>query len=137
MRAGIGVPVTWETWGLPVDFEIDHTKRFVRVRAHGVVILREILDFFDALVVQDAMPYPKLFDAREAEPDLSDDDVMTLGARVSAYAAMDPRGPVAAVAVTKKAGDILQRFMNLGGAQRPMRLFASVEEARAWLLSSS
>ena len=86
--------------------------------------------------LQDAMPYPKLFDAREAEPDLTDDDVMILGARVSAYAVMDPRGPVAAVAVTKKAGDILQRFMNLGGAQRPMRLFSSVEEARAWLLRS-
>jgi len=121
---------------VPVDFDIDHTARFVQVRAHGVVRLSEILDYFDALVVQDAMPYPKLFDAREAQPDLSDDDVMTLGARVSAYAAMDPRGPIAAVAVTKQAGDILQRFMNLGGAQRPMRLFASIDEARAWLLSS-
>ena len=58
---------------------------------------------------------------------------MFLGARVSTYAVLEPRGPIAAVAVTKKAGDILQRFMNLGGAQRPMRLFASVEEARAWL----
>ena len=122
---------------MPVDFEIDHAERFVRVRAYGVVRLSEILDYLDALVVQDAMPYPKLFDAREAEPELSDDDVMILGARVSAYAVMEPRGPVAAVAVTKKAGDILQRFMNLGGAQRPMRLFASVEEARAWLASSS
>lgn len=122
---------------MPVQFEIDHAARFVTVRAHGVVRLAEILDYFDALVVQDAMPYPKLFDAREAEPDLSDDDVMTLGARVSAYAAMDPRGPVAAVAVTKQASAILQRFMNLGGAQRPMRLFTSVEEARAWLQSSS
>ena len=121
---------------MPVQYDIDHTEKFVRVRAYGVVRLSEILDYFDALVLQDAMPYPKLFDAREADPDLTDDDVMILGARVSAYAAMDPRGPVAAVAVTKKAGDILQRFMNLGGAQRPMRLFASVEEARAWLLSS-
>ena len=118
---------------MPVDFDIDHTKRFVWVRAHGVVLLREILDYFDALVVDDAMPYPKLFDARDAKPELSDDDVMVLGARVSAYAAFEPRGPVAAVATTRKAGDILQRFMNLGSAQRPMRLFATVDEAQAWL----
>jgi len=118
---------------LPVDFEIDHTTRFVRVRAHGVVVLQEVLDYFDALVVENAMPYPKLFDAREAEPDFSDADVMVLGARVSAYAAFEPRGPVAAVATTRKAGDILQRFMNLGSAQRPMRLFGSVDEAQAWL----
>ena len=118
---------------MPVDFEIDHTKRFVRVRAHGVVVLQEVLDYFDAVTIEDAMAYPKLFDAREADPDFSDDDVMVLGARVSAYAAFEPRGPVAAVAVTKKAGDILQRFMNLGSAQRPMRLFGSVDEAQAWL----
>jgi hypothetical protein len=122
---------------VPIQFEIDHAERFVRARAYGVVRLAEILDYFDALVLQDAMPYPKLFDAREAEPDLSDDDVMILGARVSAYAVLEPRGPVAAVAVTKQASDILQRFMNLGAPRRPMRLFTSVEEAHAWLLSSS
>jgi hypothetical protein len=117
---------------LPVEFQIDHDNRFVTVRAHGVVVLQEILDYFDALVVQDAMAYPKLFDAREADPQLSDDEMMVLGARVSAYAAHDPRGPIAAV-TTEKASVILQRFMNLGGAQRPMRLFTTVDEARAWL----
>ena len=123
--------------GVPVEFDIDHEKRFVHARTHGVVLLKEILDYFDAITVQGAASYPKLFDAREAQPNLTDDDVMTLGARVSAYAVLEPRGPVAAVAVTKQAGDILQRFMNLGGARRPMQLFGSVEEARAWLLSSS
>lgn len=121
---------------MPVQFEIDHAERLVRARAHGFVRLSEILDYFDALVVQKAMPYPKLFDAREAEPDLTDDDVMILGARVSAYAVLEPRGPIAAVAVTRKTCEILQRFMNLGGARRPMQLFSSVEEARAWLASS-
>ena len=118
---------------MPVEYSIDHQKKFVKVRAHGPIVLKEILDYFDALVVQDAMAYPKLFDARDAEPQLSDDDVMELGARVSAYAEYDPRGPIAAVATKPKAGEILQRFMNLGGADRPMRLFASVEEAMAWL----
>jgi hypothetical protein len=118
---------------LAVEYSIDHEKQFVTVRAHGAVVLGEILDYLDALVVQNAMGYPKLFDAREAEPRLSDDDVMILGARVSAYAAYEPRGPVAAIAMAKGASEILQRFMNLGGAQRPMRLFGSIEEARRWL----
>jgi hypothetical protein len=118
---------------LAVEFSIDHQKQFVTVRAHGAVVLSELLDYFDALVVQDAMGYPKLFDAREAVPRLSDDDVMVLGARVSAYAVHDPRGPVAAIAVTREASALLQRYMNLGGADRPMRLFMSVDEARAWL----
>jgi hypothetical protein len=118
---------------LPVDYQIDHERRFVTARAHGAVVLNDILDYFDALVVQDAMAYPKLFDARDAEPDFSDDDVMVLGARVSAYAVYDPRGPVAAVATRPKAYELLQRFMNLGGADRPMRIFTSIEQARAWL----
>jgi hypothetical protein len=118
---------------LPVDYQIDHQRRFVTVRAHGTVLLEEILAYFDALVVQDAMPYPKLFDAREASPKLSNDDVMVLGARVSAYAAHDPRGPIAAVTSGGETAAILRRFMNLGGADRPMRLFESIEEARAWL----
>jgi hypothetical protein len=118
---------------LPVDYQISRDKELVTVRAHGVVVLEEILDYLDAVVVQDAMAYPKLFDAREAEPELSDDDIMVLGARVSAYAAYDPRGPIAAIAGSKETSAILQRFMNLGGADRPMQLFTSIDEARAWL----
>lgn len=118
---------------MAVEYSIDHNKKVVTVRACGVVVLKEILDYFDAMTVQDAASYPKLFDAREAVPQLSDDDVMVLGARVSAYAAFDPRGPVAAIATTATASALLQRFMNLGSADRPMRLFTSVEQAGAWL----
>ena len=118
---------------MPVRFTIDHAARYVTVRAEGIVVLDEILDYFDALVTQDAMPYRKLFDARHAEPRLSDDDVMVLGARVSAYAAFEPRGPIAAIAPPGEAANILSRFINLGGASRAMRLFHSIDQARQWL----
>jgi hypothetical protein len=119
---------------LPVEFEIDHQDRLVTATAHGVVVLQEILDYFDAISIHDAASYAKLFDARQMVPQLSDDDVMVLAARISAYAAFDPRGPVAAVAATAEARDIVRRYMNFGGANRPMRLFTSVDKARAWLL---
>lgn len=122
---------------MPVDFDIDHQKRFVHARAHGIVVLQEILDYFDAVTLQDAASYPKLFDASEMVPQLSDDDVMVLGARVSAYAAYDPRGAVAAVAVTTEARDAVRRYMNFSGAKRSMQLFTTVEDARAWLLGQS
>lgn len=122
---------------MPVEFDIDHQKRFVHARAHGPVVLQEILDYFDAVTLEQAAAYPKLFDAREMVPLLSDDDVMVLGARVSAYAAFDPRGPVAAVATTTEARDGVRRYMNFAGANRPMRLFTRIEEARTWLLSAN
>ena len=98
------------------------------------VVLQEILDYFDAVTINEAASYAKLFDAREMDPLLSDDDVMVLGARVSAYAAFDPRGAIAAVAVTVEARDAVRRYMNLAGAKRPMRLFTTMEDARDWLI---
>jgi hypothetical protein len=122
---------------LPVQYKIDHQNRFVTVVAQGIVGLDDILTYFDALVVQEAMPYPKLVDGRAAEPRLSDDDMMVLGARVSAYAAYDPRGPIAAVAGTGGSYEFFQRFRNLMGARRPFEIFATVEGAQAWLATLS
>ena len=119
---------------MPVDFRFDHENRLVIATAHGRVVLQEILDYFDAVTVNEAASYAKLFDAREMDPQLSDDDMMVLAARVSAYAAYDPRGAVAAVAVTVEARDGVRRYMNFTGANRPMDLFTSIEEAREWLL---
>ena len=119
---------------MPVDFRFDHEHRLVIATAHGRVALQEILDYFDAVTVNEAASYAKLFDAREMDPQLSDDDVMVIGARVSAYAAFDPRGAVAAVAVTVEARDAVRRYMNFSGAKRAVQLFTTVEDAREWLL---
>jgi hypothetical protein len=122
---------------VPVDFTFDHENRLVIATAHGRVVLQEILDYFDAVTINEAASYAKLFDAREMDAQLSDDDVMVIGARVSAYAAYDPRGAVAAVAVTTEARDAVRRYMNFSGAKRSMQLFTTVEDARAWLLGQS
>lgn len=122
---------------MPVDFAFDHDNRLVIAIAHGRVVLQEILDYFDAVTINEAASYAKLFDARDMDAHLSDDDVMVLGARVSAYAAYDPRGAVAAVAVTVEARDAVRRYMNFAGANRSIQLFTTVEDARAWLLGQS
>src|SRR3954464_3097515 len=84
---------------VPLHYKIDHDHRIVHATMQGLVVLKDLLDYFDAVTVQEAASYAKLFDGTGGELQLSDDDVMTLGARVSAYAAYDPRGPVAAVAL--------------------------------------
>ena len=118
---------------MPLKFTIDHEKRFVHATAEDRVVLKDVEDYFDALMVQDAMPYPKLIDATYARFEASDDDIMVLGARVSAYAAVDPRGPICLVAVTNHAIDTLRRFTNLGGASRAAKIVNTVEEGRRWL----
>ena len=121
---------------MPVQFNIDHTKRFVDVRGFGDVLLQDIIDYFDALVVDGGMPYRKMIDMRGVTPRLSDDDMMTLGARVSAYAHLEPRGPIAVVSTAPESDIFIRRFMNLGGAKRPMRLFNSLDAAKNWLEST-
>jgi hypothetical protein len=116
-----------------MQFTIDHAKRFVDVRGVDDVGLQDILDYFDGLVVDGGMPYRKLIDLRGIKPRITDDDMMTLGARVSAYANMEPRGPIAVVSTNDETDIFIRRFMNLGGAKRPIRLFTSIEAARQWL----
>src|SRR5476649_1705144 len=83
--------------GVPLRYTIDDDQRLVHVQTEGTVLLTEILDYLDAVAVKEAMPYAKLFDASGGDFVLSDQDMMVLGARVSAYAEMEPRGPVAIV----------------------------------------
>src|ERR1700754_382897 len=63
---------------MPIRFTIDHAKRHVEARAEGETGLAHFEDFLDAIVVQGALPYRKLFDSRKAIGKLSDDDVMML-----------------------------------------------------------
>jgi hypothetical protein len=101
---------------VPFQFTIDHARKFVDVRGSGEIVLQDILAYFDALVVEGGMPYPKLIDMRDVVPKISDDEMMTLGARVSAYANFEPRGPIAVVSNTPESEILVRRFMNLGGA---------------------
>jgi len=118
---------------MPLTFKIDHEKHFVDVHTEGLVTLDDILVYYEALVVQEAMAYPKLFDASDCDLHLSDDDLMTLGAWVSAFAQHDPRGPIAILATTDETENTMRRYMNLGGAKRPVKMFRSKTRAMKWL----
>jgi len=118
---------------VPLHIDIGHGQRLVHTRAEGLVGLDEILDYFDRVAVADAMPYAKFFDASKARFSISDDDMMVLGARVSAYASMEPRGPVALIVGSDEDYILGKRFANLGGARRPLQVFQTVDDARKWL----
>src|SRR5438045_2455119 len=116
---------------MPIHFTIDHDKRYVEARAEGEVGLEDVETFLDAVVVQNALRYRKLFDGRLAIAKYNDHDVMMLGARISAYASdLTPRGAVALVAGSEAALDLAKRFINLGKSGRPAKGFLSETEAR-------
>jgi hypothetical protein len=120
---------------MPVSASVDHDKRHIQVVLEGRVALSELTDALDQLIEQDIMSYAKLFDATAADLAFSDRDIMALAARTRAYEVLGPRGPVALVATDDKTTNVLWRFMNLSGGERPLALFDRLRDGREWLSS--
>ena len=123
---------------MPITWKIRAEERLVDARADGPVTLQNIIDYLDAVVVANAQPYAKLFDAGTMELNLTDDEIMQLGARMSAYSsAFAEAGPLAFVASTLAVEGFAKRFLNVSSVRRPAKLFKTVEQARAWLATLS
>jgi hypothetical protein len=118
---------------MPLRWTIDHPNRFVLIVGDGPVGVADLEGHFDAIAAAEAMGYAKLFDATRTEPIYGDDDVMQMGARLSAYTAEMESGPLAVVGVSAETAEAFQRFVNVSPSRRPAGFFASEREARAWL----
>jgi hypothetical protein len=83
------------------------------------------------------MGYAKLFDGSNAIPVYTDDDVLRMGARLSAYNATLPSGPLAVVGQNEEHWVTFRRFVNMSPSKRPAKFFQTEAEARAWLKSQT
>jgi hypothetical protein len=117
---------------MPIKVKVDHARRYVEAVAEGEVSLDDIEEFMDAVIVADALPYRKLFDGRTAYGKYTDEEVMRLAARLSAYASLGRRGAAALVSSVKYY-DLASRVLNLDGREHPSRVFLDPDEARRWL----
>jgi hypothetical protein len=120
---------------MPLRWEILHQQKLIHIVAEGPVTLKDMEEHFDALVVANVLSYAKLFDATRVEPKYDDHDVMMMGARLSAYVANYDSGPLAVVGQGPQIEEAFARFVNISPSRRPVKLFATEGEARAWLES--
>jgi hypothetical protein len=118
---------------MPLRWEIRHDEKLVHIIAEGPVTLKELEAHFDAMVVADALAYAKLFDASKGHPVYTDEDVMALGARLSAYTATMKSGPLAVIGEGELTQSTFRRFVNISPSRRPARLFKNEAQARNWL----
>ena len=118
---------------MPLRWEILHQQRLVHIVGDGPVTLKEMEDHFDAIIVANAMPYAKLFDATLIEPHYNDHDILMMGARLSAYTATVESGPLAVIGRGVALQTAFKRFVNISPSKRPAALFKTEAEARAWL----
>lgn len=118
---------------MPVQWTVSHPTRLVIAVAKGDLRLQDIENYLDGVMTANAMAYRKIFDMTQATPDLSDDELMTLGARIRAYIPLGPMGPLAIVATTDESYDQARMFAALAEADRPIRIFRELHLARHWL----
>jgi hypothetical protein len=83
------------------------------------------------------MGYAKLFDMTRIVPIIHDDDVLAMGARLSAYTATMESGPLAVVGQGEEMAMIFRRFTNMSPSKRPAQFFTSEADARVWLARQS
>lgn len=118
---------------MPIRWEILHDERFVHIVADGPLLREELEAHFDDMVVQNALSYAKLFDATKMEPVYDDNDVLMMGARLSAYTAHFDSGPLAVVGDRPEVVLAFKRFVNMSPSDRPAALFPTEAAARTWL----
>lgn len=118
---------------MPVQWTVSHPARLVIAVARGDLRLRDIETYLDDVVTANILAYRKIFDMTQATPDLSDDEMLTLGARIRAYIALGELGPLAIVATTEKSYQQARMFAALAEADRPITIFRELHLARQWL----
>lgn len=118
---------------MPVQWTVSHPTRLVIAVARGDLRLQDIETYLDEVVTADALAYRKIFDMTQATPNLSDDDLMKLGARIRAYISFGQIGPLAIVATTDRSYQQARMFVALAEADRPIRIFRELHLARQWL----
>lgn len=118
---------------MPITWTIDHDERLLTATCQGDVTLLDLEQYLDAVVVAGSMPYRKLFDGAHGESRLTDEEMMLLGARIRAYHAAGPMGPLAIVVVSQHTHGLARLFGALAAADRPIKIFRDVRVARRWL----
>jgi hypothetical protein len=118
---------------MPLRWEISYADKLVVVIGTGEVGLKDVEIYLDDIVTAGAMPYAKIFDATDLIPKHDDHDIMMLGARISAYSGTLKRGPLAFVSTNPATRETIERYLNLSKADRPVAIFKTIAEARAWI----
>ncbi len=118
---------------MPVTWSVSHDEELVVAIAEGEVRREDIEEYLAGLIAEGAMPYRKLFDLTFAPMALTASDLRALGKRVADYAKGGPVGPVAIVVGSELALEMARMFEAQAQANRELRIFHDLPEARAWL----
>lgn len=119
-------------FGMPVYMNIDHLQRIVTMVAHGAVTDQEIRSVTQELIEAGVAPFGKIIDTSAAVSSLTAEQVAVVADMLRRGRDHDRRGPVAYVINPDRIG-FAHRFAEASKADRPVRLFTSLRQARQWV----
>lgn len=118
---------------MPIQLEIFHPDRIIVIVARGNVTREEYGELLAKVVQEGVAHYRKILDATSAESEDVTKEVLLKADEVTRNLKGRPRGPLALV-VNRQRGDLARTFKALS-TDRPVEVFGSIHDARAWLRS--
>jgi hypothetical protein len=118
---------------MPLYWTIDSKERLFTAIGEGEVTLDDAMSFLEALAGAKALSYRKLFDGRAVQSRMTGDDILAVCAQIRAYHEQGPVGALAIVATDEQFETFGRLLGALAAADRPIKVFTSLRQARTWL----
>lgn len=117
---------------MPIYWTIDSRQQLVVVTAEGDVTHADAEEYLDVIERGGALAYRKLYDGRGGSVVMNHDEMMAIAARFRSFH-HQPVGALAVVLPHDKAEPVARVLGALASADRPMRLFVNLAQARRWI----
>ena len=117
---------------MPLYWTIDSRQQLVVVTAEGDVTHADAEEYLDAVEGCGAVGYRKLYDGRAGNLAMSPDEMMAIGVKIRSQHHR-PVGALAIVLAHEQAELVARMLGILASADRPLKLFTSVEPAQRWI----
>lgn len=118
---------------MPLYWTIDSKERLFTGVGEGEVTFDDAMSLLQALAGARALSYRKLFDGRAVQSTMTSEELLGVCAKIRSYHDQARVGPLAMV-VTPEQTETFGRLLGaLASADRPMRVFAGLRQARDWL----
>jgi signal recognition particle GTPase len=117
---------------MPIHLEISDLDRLVVIVVLGEVTGDDITEIAREFLKTGRQRYGKIVDTTAGSSAVDANRMSAIAAFMRASPGAEERGPLAFV-VDAQRGDQARKFAELTGDERPVKVFNSLREARAWV----
>jgi hypothetical protein len=122
---------------MPLYWTIDSKERLFTGSGEGEVTSADAMALLDALAGARALSYRKLFDGRAVKAAMTGEELLAVCFKIRAYHEQGPVGALAIVCTPEQTVTFARLLGALAAAERPIRMFSSLRQARTWLGQNS